>query len=85
LELPILDERMTEIKNHLSGFPILLVKTASKIYPNACTENPPDEGDDGAPTYILIGEFLKFPSPRCGRIISTFAEIPRMPSSRPAR
>jgi hypothetical protein len=58
LELPILDERMTEIKNHLAGFPTLLVKAASKIYPNACTENPPEEGDDGTPTYILIEEFL---------------------------
>ena len=58
LELPILDERMTEIKNHLSGFPILLVEAASKVYSNACTENPPEEGDDGTPNYILIEEFL---------------------------
>jgi hypothetical protein len=58
LELSILDERMSEIKNHLTGFPILLVEAASKIYPNACTENPPEEGEDGTPTYLLIEEFI---------------------------
>jgi hypothetical protein len=58
LELSVLNERMAEMKNHLAGFPILLAEAASKIYPKACTENVPEEDDDGTPTYVLLEEFL---------------------------
>jgi len=53
LELTLLNERMAEAVTHLAGFPLLLVQAASKRYPKACTEDPPDEGDDGTPGYVL--------------------------------
>jgi len=37
----------------LGNFPTLLVKAAAEPYPKACTEGPPEDGDDGTPGYEL--------------------------------
>lgn len=58
-DLVIPDERMHEICRHLRGFPILLVEAAAKLYPDACTTEPPEEGDDGTPIYEILDELLK--------------------------
>ena len=53
LELTISGDRMKDAQVYLGNFPALLVQTAAKPYPKACTEEPPDEGDDGTPAYVL--------------------------------
>jgi hypothetical protein len=58
LELTLLNERTTEAEKSLANFPVSLVQAASKLYPKACTEDPPEEDDDGTPSYIVIAEYF---------------------------
>jgi hypothetical protein len=54
LELPISGDRMKDARICLGNFPALLVRTAAKSFPKACTEEPPGEGDQGTPAYVLL-------------------------------
>jgi len=37
---------------------VLLAQAASAVYPKACTEEPPDEDDDGTPGYVLMEKLV---------------------------
>lgn len=56
--LVIPDERMAAVIVHLSNFPTLFVNVASEKYPKACTQEPPEEGDDGTPGYSDLDSIL---------------------------
>ncbi len=58
LELTISEERMKNARTYLGNFPTLLCQMAAKGFPKACTEERPDEGDDGTPAYVLLEEFF---------------------------
>ena len=51
---------MINARHLLSGFPVLLMRTASNRYPNSCTMNPPEDNDDGAPGYEWVELFDEF-------------------------
>ena len=53
LELTILEDWMQDARIYLANYPTPLVQVAAKHFPKACTEEPPDEEDDGTPAYLL--------------------------------
>ncbi len=57
MEVTIMDDRMSEAQIYLGNFPVVLTERAAKLFPKACTEAPPEDGDDGTPSYIILQEF----------------------------
>jgi len=58
IDLTVVNDRFGTAVKCLAVFPVLLVEAASKKYPKSCTEQPPEEGDDGTPGYVFAEVFF---------------------------
>jgi hypothetical protein len=60
LELTISSDRMKDAAIYLANFPTVLVQTAARLFPKACSEDSPEDDDDGTPGYIVLERLEEF-------------------------
>jgi len=57
LELTITPDRLNQMRLSTANFPLLLIQAAAISYPTACTQEPPEDDDDGVPGFVLAEKY----------------------------